>query len=269
MKVSAARGGSSEPYTKMARYYDIIYSKRINYESQADYLEQIFAKRMKKVESILDVASGTGNYTLIFAKRGYAATGIDMSDEMVRLARKKAGAAKNPRFFKMDMRHLEHLERFDAITVLFGGFGYLHDRGDVESFLQGSRKHLNRGGLLVFEFWQNSAMNPAAIRPSGHDSWDRVQYGNKLIIRLHLSKYDAQTNIQSVRFDHYVLDIRNRKLLDTFSETHLVKTYSISHIQELLERNGFESVGFYDGDIGNTKNPLTTASFSTFRVLAV
>lgn len=45
MKAKVVRGGSSESYTKMARYYDTIYSKRVNYESQADYLEQILAKQ--------------------------------------------------------------------------------------------------------------------------------------------------------------------------------------------------------------------------------
>jgi SAM-dependent methyltransferase len=252
----------------MAKYYDIIYSKLVNYESQVDYLEQIFTKH-GKVKSILDVASGTGNYTLIFAKRGYAATGLDISDQMVRIAKKKAGPAKNPQFFKMDMRRIQLPDRYDAVTVLFGGFGYLHEYHDVEKFLQEARNHLNWGGLLIFEFWQNSAISPAAITPSGHTSVDRVQDGDRLIIRVHLSKYDAITNIHSVNFDHYILNIKAKKLLDTFSETHLLKTYTISHIRELLERNGFQSLGFYSGGTGNTKNSLTDASFSTFRVLAV
>lgn len=188
---------------------------------------------------------------------------------MVRVARRKAGSTKNPEFFKMDMRRMELPDKYDAITVLFGGFGYLHEREDVEKFLQGARKHLTRGGLLVFEFWQNSAITPAAVSPSGQSSVDRAKEGDKLIIRIHLSKYDADRNIHSITFDHYVLNIRRKRLLDMFSETHLVKTYSISHVRELLERNGFESLEFYNGDIGNTKNPLTPASFSTFRVLAI
>jgi ubiquinone/menaquinone biosynthesis C-methylase UbiE len=252
----------------MATYYDTIYSKLVDYESQADYLEQIFAKH-GKVKSILDVASGTGNYTLIFARRGYAMTGLDLSDEMLKVARKKAGSAKNPQFFKMDMRHIRLPDRHDAVTVLFGGFGYLHDYQDVEKFLRGARSHLNRGGLLVFEFWQNSGINAAATSPSGHTSVDRIEDGDKLIIRVHLSKYDPMTNIHNINFDHYILDMKGKKLLDTFSETHLLKTYTISQIRELLKRSGFESLGFYNGGTGNTENPLTDASFSTFRVLAV
>lgn len=267
MKARANRGGA-ESYSKMAEYYDIIYSKRVDYESQADYIEQIFAKH-GKVKSVLDVASGTGNYTLIFAKRGYATTGLDLSDDMIQIARMKVGSAKNPRFFKMDMRHIQLLDRYDAVTVLFGGFGYLTDYKDVEKFLQGARSHLNPGGLLVFEFWQNSAINPAATGPSGHTSVDRVEHNGKLIIRVHLSKYDPITNIHNVKFDHYILDTKGKKLLDTFSETHLLKTYTISHIRELLERNGFQSLAFYSGDAGNTNSPLTGATFSTFRVLAV
>src|SRR3989442_14710972 len=83
-------------YTRMARYYDIIYSKIVDYSSQADYLERIIAKHkdQKRPGSILDVACGTGNYTFIFAERGWKATGIDISNEMIRIATEKA--AKRP-----------------------------------------------------------------------------------------------------------------------------------------------------------------------------
>jgi ubiquinone/menaquinone biosynthesis C-methylase UbiE len=255
----------------MADYYDIVYSKIVDYRSQVDYLEKIIAKhRRGRTESILDVACGTGNYTFVFARRGYRTTGIDISDEMLRVAKEKAGRKTNPRFFKSDMRKIDLQAKYDVAVVLFGGFGYLLEQGEVGEFLAGVAKQLNKGGLLIFEFWQNSAIFPAAARPSGQKTWDRVEEDRRSIVRLNTSKYDAQTNILTMTFDFYVFNIKTKKLVDKFSETHLVKTYALSHIQALLERSDFKALAFYDGDLGKTKkDDLAKASFSTFRVLAV
>ncbi len=126
MAASSPQGNSSSThYTRMARYYDTLYSKIVDYPSQVDYLEKILAKhRRKRPESILDVACGTGNYTFVFAKRGYRATGIDISDEMLRIAREKAAKKTNPQFLKMDMRKVGLQAKYDVAVVLFGGFGY-------------------------------------------------------------------------------------------------------------------------------------------------
>ena len=51
----------------------------VDYEAQASFLERIFEKFHKgNVSSILDVGCGTGNYTFVFANRGYRTAGIDL-----------------------------------------------------------------------------------------------------------------------------------------------------------------------------------------------
>jgi ubiquinone/menaquinone biosynthesis C-methylase UbiE len=268
---SAPGRSSSNRYSRMAGYYDTLYSKLVDYSSQIDYLEKILTKHNgKRAESVLDVACGTGNYTFLFAKRGYRTTGIDISNDMLRVAREKAGGRTNPQFFKMDMRKIALRDKYDIAVVLFGGFGYLLEQSEVSEFLTSVAKLLNPSGLLIFEFWQNSAILPSATRPSGQKTWDKVEDSKRSIIRLNMSKYDSHSNILTVTFDFYVLDNKTKKLVDSFSETHLVKTHVVSHIRELLERNNFNALAFYDGDLGKTKkDELAQSSFSTFRVIAV
>lgn len=271
MASSSRENAVNARYSKMARYYDTVYASIVDYKSNAAYLEKIFKKhRIQESKTILDVASGTGNYTFVFADHGYFVTGIDVSDEMLQAAREKARGRNNPRFLKMDMRKIEVESKYDIATVLFGGFGYMLRETEVGLFLSGVAKHLSPDGLLAFEFWQNSAILPAATGQSGSKGWDRAEEGDQLIVRLSLSKYDAQTNILDVKFDFYILDTNGMKLVDEFSETHLVRTYSISQMRELLERNGFRPLAFYDVNLGKTeKEEPALASFSTFRVLAV
>jgi len=258
-------------YAKMAYYYDTIYSTILDYEKQTRFLEKIIKRQLRKrARNILDIACGTGNYTFVFAKHGYKATGIDVSPAMFSVARKKLGTAENPRFYKMDMRKIRLDQRFDIATVLFGGFGYLEKEVEVGQFFGSVSRRLVRGGLLLFEFWQNSAIAPSATGVSGMKSWDRAETKGRSIVRLNLSKYDPHTNILDVKFDLYILDRKRGVLIDEFSETHRVKTYSISQMSELLGRNGLRALAFYDADLSRAqKGEVSPASFSTFRVLAV
>jgi len=269
---SDEESSSSDAYAKMARYYDLFSSKYVDYRSLTTYLERIFAKhkKLRKSDSILDVACGTGNYTFMFAKDGYKVTGIDLSKQMIQTARRKAHSQTNPRFLEMDMRQIALEGKYDVVTVLYGGFGYLRVGDDVEKFLAGVSKCLNHDGLLVFEFWQDSAVWSADARPSGSTTWEKLEDHGKSIIRLVWSKYDSQTNDLTFKWDLYVLDIGAKNLLDTFSETHVIRVYTISHIRELLERGGFQAIAFYDVDVnGPKKDDPEAASPSTFRVLAV
>jgi SAM-dependent methyltransferase len=258
-------------YSKMASYYDAIYADIVDYRSNELLLEKIFARHMtERPKSIIDLACGTGNYTFLFADRGFETTGVDLSDEMLQAARAKASGRTNPQFLRMDMRKLELESSYDVATALFGGFGYLLSDLEVGAFLAGIGDHLNRDGLLVFEFWQNSAVLPGATGPSGQKSWDVADDANRSIVRLSLSKYDSHTNLLDVRFDFYVLDRKTSKLIDRFSETHLVRTYIISQMRDILGRNGFKSLAFYDGNLGKKEgDEPSPAAFSTFRVLAV
>lgn len=204
---------STAVYSRMARYYDLLSSKNVDYRALTDYLERVFAKHKKlgKSGSILDVACGTGNYTFMLANDGCKVTGIDVSGDMLRVARSKAASKTNPVFLKMDMRKIQLKDKYDIVAVLFGGFGCLLTRDDVGRFLAGARKVLRPDGLLVFEFGQDSAVYPADESRSGNTSWDKVEDGSKSIIRLHLSKYDPQTNKLSFGWDLMVVDHDTKK----------------------------------------------------------
>jgi SAM-dependent methyltransferase len=260
-------------YSRFAEYYDAIYNEIVDYKSQTSFLERIFAKFHKgAVRSILDMGCGTGNFTLLFGERGYVTTGIDLSDEMIRVAKEKKNddrKYKNVQFLKMDMRDIRlGYNRYDVGTVLFGGFGYLLEYGEVRKFFAGVRRLLKKDGLLVFEFWHVSGVRPEGSSGSGYVSWQKVRDGDRLIIRLDANKYDPKSNIARVLFDFYIVNTRTKELVDSFSEMHQLKTYTMSEMRNLLEDNGFQLVGFFKDSLGSS-GKIEIADQSSFRILAV
>ncbi len=108
---------------------------------------------------ILDVASGTGDLAFELMKlKPAAVTGVDIADEMLQVARKKAlqKGLENITFRLGDSEDLDFMDNsFDFVTVAFGVRNY----EDLSKGIFEMRRVLKPGGyLLILEFSQPSGI---------------------------------------------------------------------------------------------------------------
>ena len=61
----------------------------VDYDRWADYLEWQFQRSGGSVRSVVDLACGTGSLLFRLAQRGYAMTGVDLSEDMLAVAADK------------------------------------------------------------------------------------------------------------------------------------------------------------------------------------
>ena len=100
--------------------------------------------------NVLDVACGTGDMVIELAKRGCTVTGIDLSEEMLSIARQKTASA-NFQFsiFNFQLANAEALPfadgEFDAVTCAFGVRNFVH----LEQGLSEMLRVLKPGGTMV------------------------------------------------------------------------------------------------------------------------
>lgn len=91
---------------------------------------------------VLDVACGTGDMVLELKKRGCTVTGIDLSEEMISIAKTKASAT----YIVGDAEHLPFPDAtFDAVTCAFGVRNFVH----LEQGLGEMLRVLKPGGKMV------------------------------------------------------------------------------------------------------------------------
>jgi 2-polyprenyl-3-methyl-5-hydroxy-6-metoxy-1,4-benzoquinol methylase len=96
---------------------------------------------------VLDLGSGTGWSTLLFAEAGYQATGVDLAPANVEIARRHAARwNSDARFVTGDMDTLELGETFDAVLM----FDALHHVGDPAAVVARVARHLVPGGWALF-----------------------------------------------------------------------------------------------------------------------
>jgi ubiquinone/menaquinone biosynthesis C-methylase UbiE len=89
-------------FKKWARIYDVIIFLLAGIRGKV-----VETTAAGKGAEVLDVATGTGKQAFAFAKKGFSVTGIDLSDDMLKIAR------KNNRY------HNVKLEAGDATTMNF------------------------------------------------------------------------------------------------------------------------------------------------------
>ncbi len=88
------------------------------------------------------------------ARRGYRAAGVDLSPEMLRVAREKVEAAGlDVDLVQGDVRNVRLDRRFSAVLLMFAVLGYQRTNEDVLATLRTAREHLEKGGLVVFDVW--------------------------------------------------------------------------------------------------------------------
>ena len=94
---------------------------------------------------VLDVACGTGDMCLLLAKQGATVAGVDLSEEMLAIARNKT-AGWQPAYQVADAEALPFADgTFDAVTCAYGVRNFVHlDKGLGEML-----RVLKPGGRLV------------------------------------------------------------------------------------------------------------------------
>jgi len=149
-KSATGRAGSgAAAYEFSARLYDRIYSWK-DYAAESRRIEK-WIRRYGRPNSrtLLDVACGTGEH-LAYLSRRFDATGLDVHEGMLRVARRKLPGV---RFVRGRMERLRLGRRFDAITCLFSAIGYVRTESDLRRTLRNFAQHLEPGGIVIVEPW--------------------------------------------------------------------------------------------------------------------
>ncbi len=135
-------------YKDLSPYYDDIFPAG---QAQLKFFRQLFTDH--GVSRVLDLACGSGNYALEFARWGLTVVGIDYEQNMIKLAREKARKEGLTVDFRTgDMRKLEDIEgKFDAVVCIGNSLVHLLTDKDLLTALKQMKERLYHGGVLLLQ----------------------------------------------------------------------------------------------------------------------
>jgi len=182
-------------------------------------------------QHILDIACGTGRHLLALAKKGAHVTGIDLSNELLDVARASFSASNlKADLQKIDMRNISFNNQFDGATIWFTSFGYFSNPEDDFLVIDGMTKALKPGG-----WWWIDLPNPAHLRRSLIPESKRIVEGPRgpttIIEHREIVDNKARKEIKVIDAD------------GTREYTELVRLYTPESFGALVAREPLETLG--------------------------
>jgi hypothetical protein len=105
---------------------------------------------------------------------------------------------------------------------------------DLNNFFKTANIHLNANGLLIFDTWHDRSVKIKS--PSDN----KVFKINHYIINRKSNSKIIKNKIISIKFKFIVA--LNKKIINTFSEKHLIRYFSFREIMHKAKKNGFQLI---------------------------
>ena len=223
---------------KFAKYYDDVYYDK-DYSKECNFIKKILKKNNVSGTRILDLGCGTGGHALLLSKTGFNVTGVDLSKQMITLAKTKAKNSKfPPNFVHGDMTNVVLEQKYDICIAMFSSLCYLTNISVLKKALLNIFKHLKKDGILIFDFWNGNAVLHQM------PSTKKKIIKNKSLKILRTSSPELNIRHQTCAINYQFSIYQNSKLIDKFSETHTMRYHFMDDLYEYLKESGFSNIDF-------------------------
>ena len=138
-------------YSEFAYSYDIL-MQNVDYEKRADYIYSLFEKFDRAPTLMLDLACGTGEFSNRFANKGVSVIGVDISYDMLSVAREKSAEQQNDILYLcQNAAELDLYGTVDGAICCLDSLNHITDYGDFCSAIARVSLFLEKDRLFIFD----------------------------------------------------------------------------------------------------------------------
>lgn len=223
-------------YTGFAYVYDE-FMDNIPYDEWHEYLHDILKSNGVTEGLVAELACGTGIMTEKLAKDGYDMIGIDLSYDMLEVARERC--PENVLLLEQDMREVDLYGSVAAFVCVCDGMNYLIEDGDLYQTFKKVKTFLDYGGVFIFdmktEYFYQNVLGDRTIVDNREDTsfiWE--------------NQYDKDTCINEYLLTIYALADDENDMFERCDELHRQRAYKKEFVKQELERAGLELLNIYE-----------------------
>ena len=218
-----------DAYGDFAYIYDRLMHDDVDYDAWCDYIESLMSLEGCETETICELACGTCSITSRLEARGYRMTGVDISADMINIAKKKTRYAK---YICENMARYSPEEKFGAYLCMIDGINYVLAPKLAERVFRNVREHLEPGGVFIFDVSSRYKLRNII----GNETFIHSEYD---VFYSWQNRYIERHNISDMLLNFFV---RRGERYERFEERHLQRAYTERELRALLSRAGFTDV---------------------------
>jgi len=211
-----------------------MYQHIFDYDKEFNFYDSILKEN--KCTNILEVGCGSGMLARRFLKNGYNYLGMDLSDEMLEIARTEV---KENAFVQGDMRKLSFDKQFDSILITGRSIAYVTNNKGILDTFNGVHKSLKHNGLLVFGVFEANG-----IFDNFNDFEQNIEHKNKKIRRISKLERNLETGWTYNWFAKYIIETDGSVL--EFDDLTTLRAFTKDEILLFLKLTEFKVKEFID-----------------------
>ncbi len=216
------------PYSALAEIYDSVMS-HVNYRRWAEYIHELVQRYHPQAHWLVDLSCGTGTCCFYLQKLGYRVHGMDLSEAMIRQARKKYSSSRiRDVFFCSDMVRPPLRNGPDVVISLYDSMNYITTPHRWIECLSRVYQCLAANGIFIFDV---STVFNSRVHFSDYEEEHRFFGASYKRISSFLPKKSVQINRFEIKFD-------NRK--EVYSENHRQVIRYLAEIDDFIARTAFK-----------------------------
>lgn len=223
-------------YEFLSEIYDDL-MQNIDYKKWANYVMALVNQKGDEPLNILELGCGTGNVTLELLKLGYEVVGIDISEEMLEIAREKTFDFGNKIILiQQDISDLDFdVYEIDCVVACNDTFNYITDKNDLQKIFDYLYPRIKNGGQFVFDISSDYKLKNILGSNTFGESFDDMAY-------LWENFYDERTELLTMEINIFS---KEKNLYNREIETHIQRAYSKSEIADMMSKSGFRNIDVY------------------------
>lgn len=229
-------------FGRYSSYYDLLYKDK-NYRAEAEFVRDLLARFRPGGRSVLELGCGSGGHAFELAQLGFELHGVDLSHDMLEVARRQlqrqaADIQSQVSFSQADIRHFDLGRRFDCVISLFHVISYLPTLADIRQTFQRVNRHLQPGGVFVFDVWYA----PAVLTAKPETRVKRMANQDIAVTRIAEPVWHPNECWVDVCYKVFIRDLKTDRLDELETEIHRMRYLSLPEIALLAELCGLEVV---------------------------
>lgn len=224
-----------------SEYYDLLYSDK-NYKIEVGYIDKLIKENSFNARSLLDMGCGTGKHAELLSDKGYIVHGIDLSEDMLKVAEKRRiGREDKLLFTNSNIQELQLEKKFDAVISLFHVMSYQNSNDELTKAFKVAQTHLKIGGIFIFDFWYG----PAVLTDLPTTRVKRLENDNIKILRIAEPVLHAQKNMVDVNYDVFIENKKTKEITEK-KELHKMRYFFDTELEIVCTKLGFSIIKKYE-----------------------
>lgn len=232
-------------YGEFADYFDYL-NGDAQYQKRTKYMLELFDRFGTRPKILLDLACGTGEFSVRFAKKGFEVIAVDCSENMLAVARDKAQSAKQDILFLC--QRAEELDLYGTVggaVCCFDSINHITDIPTLTKALKRVSLFLEPDGLFIFDVntvnkHQNTLGNNTFV------------YNEDDVYFVWNNEYNNKNHTVNINLD--IFKSMGKDEYKRIKQNIVERAYTQDELDKMLKKAGLEVLAVYDDMSFNTPN---------------